>query len=86
MPETDIKGALYVAETIRQELLQLKLPHSQSVAEGYVTISCGVASMFPSTNTKPQMLIQKADQALYRAKQNGRNCVIPYEDLTVGPL
>jgi PleD family two-component response regulator len=52
MPETDAGGASHVAETIRQELSVLTIPHSRS-AEGFVTISCGVASMFPSANTKP---------------------------------
>jgi diguanylate cyclase (GGDEF)-like protein len=85
MSGTDTGGASHVAETIRQELSALTIPHSQST-EGFVMISCGVASMFPSANTKPQMLIQKADQALYHAKQNGRNCVISYEELSVCPL
>lgn len=85
-PETDIKGALHIAEMIRHELLQIGIPHNHSSVAPCITMSCGVAAMFPSNSTKPQTLIQRADQALYRAKQKGRNCVISYHELAVHPI
>ncbi len=86
MPETDIDGARHIAEMIRHELLLLRIPHSRSSAAPYVTISCGIAAMSPSINTKPQTLIQRADQALYRAKEKGRNCVVSFHELKVHPV
>ncbi len=86
MPETDIIGAHHIAEMIRHELLLLRIPHIRSSVAPCVTISCGIASMFPSANTKPQTLIQRADQALYRAKAKGRNCVVSFQELTVHPV
>jgi diguanylate cyclase (GGDEF)-like protein len=80
MPETDIRGALQVAENVRQELTNLNIPHSQSSAASCVTISCGIATMFPGEDNNPKMLIEKADQGLYRAKQQGRNCVAISEE------
>lgn len=80
MPETDIQGALKVAENIRQELTKQSIPHSQSSVAPHVTISCGIASMFPNAANRPKTLIEMADQALYRAKQQGRNCIVIYEN------
>jgi diguanylate cyclase (GGDEF)-like protein/PAS domain S-box-containing protein len=75
MPDTDIKGAWHVADQIRRDLMDMKIPHSQSSAASFVTISCGVSSMIPSNENSPQILIENADQGLYRAKGRGRNCV-----------
>jgi diguanylate cyclase (GGDEF)-like protein/PAS domain S-box-containing protein len=80
MPETDISGALQVAENIRQELAKQEIPHSKSSASPHVTISCGVAMMSPAAENNPQDLIERADQGLYLAKQQGRNCVAVFND------
>jgi diguanylate cyclase (GGDEF)-like protein len=80
MPETKSQGARHVAESIRQELARIRIPHSRSSAAPYVTISCGIACMFPQLDARPQMLIERADQGLYRAKHQGRNCVVSFED------
>jgi diguanylate cyclase (GGDEF)-like protein/PAS domain S-box-containing protein len=80
MPETDIKGAWFVAEGIRQELIKKRIPHCQSTAAQYVTISCGIASMIPRLHTTPKTLIEKADKGLYRAKQQGRNRIVVFEE------
>jgi diguanylate cyclase (GGDEF)-like protein/PAS domain S-box-containing protein len=80
MPETDIRGAMQVAENIRQELTKQSIPHSRSSVASCVTISSGIASMFPSADNNPQTLIERADQGLYRAKQQGRNCIVVFED------
>ncbi len=85
MPETDIHGARHVAEMIRQELTKMQIPHSCSSVAPYVTVSFGIAALFPSNSTKPQVLIEMADQALYGAKQKGRNCVVSHLELTVHP-
>jgi diguanylate cyclase (GGDEF)-like protein/PAS domain S-box-containing protein len=80
MPETDISGAMQVAENIRQELAKQEIPHCKSAVAPYVTISCGIAIMFPTAENTPQALIERADQGLYIAKQQGRNCVVVFDD------
>ena len=45
-----------------------------------VTVSLGVVSMVPDQNTSPHSLVHKADQALYQAKQTGRNRVAFFKE------
>ncbi|WP_395402314.1 diguanylate cyclase [Pseudoduganella sp. UC29_106] len=69
---TDVSDAFGVAQAICSELERLALPHADSPF-GHVTISIGVAVLVPTDASSPQKLIELADQALYRAKQRGRN-------------
>jgi diguanylate cyclase (GGDEF)-like protein len=66
--------AAQMAETIRFDLQALMLPHELS-ATGCVTVSIGVASMTPTERQSAELLVRAADQALYRAKEQGRNRV-----------
>lgn len=76
LPETDSEGALAVAEKVRLAVQTLGITHSESLF-GLVTISLGVHTCYPAhdANTPPLYSVQAADQMLYRAKMNGRNCV-----------
>jgi diguanylate cyclase (GGDEF)-like protein len=71
MPDTDLPGALVVAERIRQAVEG----HVMRGPEGvfHVTLSGGVAVMDSRNETTAMSLIEKADQALYEGKKNGRN-------------
>jgi diguanylate cyclase (GGDEF)-like protein len=73
LPSTDPEGARNVAELIRGEVERLNLPHAASSAADHVTISVGVASLVPRDGVSPDELIRRADEALYRAKKEGRN-------------
>ncbi|MDJ1176736.1 diguanylate cyclase domain-containing protein [Roseofilum capinflatum] len=75
LPNASSDYALQVAELIRLEVENLKIPHSQSNVSSYVTVSLGVACRFPDSDLSPEDLIASADQALYHAKQQGRNSV-----------
>ncbi|MFC1632031.1 GGDEF domain-containing protein [Candidatus Omnitrophota bacterium] len=72
LPDTDKPGAKYVAERIRASIAE----HQFSVYDEQIktAVSIGVAS-FPGNATQLQRLIDLADQALYRAKEEGRNRV-----------
>lgn len=76
LPTTDLKGALVAAEKVRKNIAELQIPHAHSSAAEHVTVSVGVASMTPTLSSRPEQLIAAADQALYQAKEKGRNRVM----------
>jgi len=75
LPGTDEIGAYLIAKLLRSQIEALKIAHSSSSASKYVTISLGVATITPIKNSRPEEIIKKADQALYQAKQEGKNQV-----------
>lgn len=78
LPNTKIKGALMLAESIRQAIANVAIPHAQSKVSQFLTLSCGVSSLIPTPKSSPGDLIDQADQALYIAKKQGRNRVVNY--------
>lgn len=75
LPETTIGGAVMVAEKIRLAIQELNIPHLSATSGGRVTISIGIASAAPGFDNPPDDLIHAADQALCRAKSEGRDRV-----------
>jgi len=79
LPNTDPDGAFEVAENIRRTIQALRIPNSGNLeGGGWVTASLGVATAFPRVHASlimPGGLLQAADSALYRAKDDGRNCI-----------
>jgi diguanylate cyclase (GGDEF)-like protein len=70
MPNTDIGGALYIAEKIRSSAASKRTGNKKQA-----TISLGVVSMIPTTQGKYKKLVKLADSLLYEAKKSGKNCV-----------
>lgn len=77
LPGTDIKGAIKVADIVRDAVIAAQIPHKASSVNQYVTISLGVAAYQPNSHTTSISLINSADEMLYLAKENGRNRVEP---------
>lgn len=75
LPETDLQGAQFVAEKIRQKILSMKICHQNSSTSDYVTASFGVAVCQQGECTQKDQLFIQADEALYKAKNLGRNIV-----------
>lgn len=73
LPETDEEEAKVIAEIIRRNVEELKIIHEHSAAAPYVTLSLGIETILPKPDYSINELIENADRALYKAKQNGRN-------------
>lgn len=72
LPDTTITGATEVSNKVIDTLRKIHLPHAYSAAADHVTISMGISSTLAGAET-PTSLLKQADDALYRAKENGRN-------------
>jgi diguanylate cyclase (GGDEF)-like protein len=77
LPETDLADAQAVAEKIRKTVESTSFEGGLSQPEGKVTISGGVA--VHRQNITDEQFIMRADEALYKAKQEGRNRICCYE-------
>lgn len=75
LEDSDFKGGLKMAERIRREVELLALHHQREPVQ--VTISLGLA-VYPADGTEKATLVGRADQALYRAKQQGRNRAVAW--------
>jgi len=82
LPETGLDGAMSVAEEIRKNVEASMIPGDDSVSVHNVTISIGVAPVVPTDDTNIAEIIRRADEALYKAKDSGRNRVCKYEEET----
>jgi len=81
LPNTGLRGASAVAEQIRHAMSEAKLVRSDNKQPlGRITVSIGVAAYQPGED--PMDLVNRADQALYRSKQGGRNKVTVDMDTT----
>jgi diguanylate cyclase (GGDEF)-like protein len=75
LPETDAQGTRRIAESLRHAVAELNLPHAYSQVAEHVTISVGAVAGLVGDLAHSQQLLQLADEALYEAKQQGRNQV-----------
>ncbi len=76
LPATDEETAAIVARRVQEQMYEMAIAHEGSQVNEWVTISCGVASVSPGFSLLSPRLIEYADQALYKAKQSGRNRVV----------
>lgn len=84
LPDTAKDGSLKIAEDIRKGMINLKIEHKNSNVFDYVTVSLGVSSVIPENEINQKLIksfIDKADQALYQAKENGKNQAV-YKSFT----
>jgi len=73
LPGTALEGAVDVAQAVSRVIDGLAIPHARSAVRQTVTLSQGIVSLILEKETASEDLIQRADQALYLAKQQGRN-------------
>ncbi|MUH00845.1 diguanylate cyclase [Scytonema sp. UIC 10036] len=86
-PLLSTEFALSIASHIRDNVIALAIEHDRSIFGGFparvLTVSLGVASVIPSQENSPQMLIEATESALHQAIRRGRNCVSVSATLTV---
>lgn len=78
LPATDKEGAADVLESVRRHVANLNITHEYSEAEPYVTVSIGYATASALPRATGNQLLAAADEALFAAKDQGRNRVRMY--------
>lgn len=73
LPNIEEDKAMYMAESLRITIEGLEILHEKSLVSTFLTVSLGVTTMIPATNSSPEELILAADKALYLAKDRGKN-------------
>ncbi|MCG8619618.1 MAG: diguanylate cyclase [Desulfobacterales bacterium] len=76
LPNSDLEGASHIAAMIQEEIRALGIAHANSRVSRLVTVSIGIHSLIPDRHTRVDSFIFDTDQALYRAKNEGRNRIV----------
>lgn len=79
LPETEEAGAVKVAEQMRNGILDCNIPHGFSKVGSSVTASFGVCSVVADPALGQEDFVNQADEALYHAKDKGRNVVVSFK-------
>jgi diguanylate cyclase (GGDEF)-like protein len=76
LPNTTLAGAFEIAQNINNTIADLKIPHETSKINPYITVSIGAISMIPTESFTSAEFIDKADKAMYKSKERGRNTIV----------
>lgn len=87
LPNTDSKGAAHIAEKLRNAVMNLGIPHKSSPVEKVVTVSIGVVTAKKSDSDVDsfETMLEHVDEALYKAKESGRNQIFIYKESVIMP-
>jgi len=78
LPNTNLEDAMIFGEEFRRNVERLSMPHDFSKVGGVVTVTLGAASVLPSNSNTIIGIIRAADNALYDAKNKGRNQILGF--------
>jgi two-component system chemotaxis family response regulator WspR len=81
LPEQSVGSATVAAERLRRRVEELAIPHEAKAPPGVVTISVGLAAHAPGEGKPLEELLKEADEALYDAKEAGRNRIRSYDEV-----
>ncbi|MDH5408229.1 MAG: GGDEF domain-containing protein, partial [Gammaproteobacteria bacterium] len=83
LPETPITGAKKIAENIRLNVAELGIPHMGTGKIGQLSVSLGVGTIVPRKGMKMSEFVKEVDEALYMAKQKGRDQVVDIREVHI---
>ncbi len=75
LSETNVDGAVWIAERVRQMVSDLRIPHYATPSK-LVSVSCGVVTILPESGRTLEVFLKSVDAALYQAKRGGRDQVV----------
>ncbi|MDU0111864.1 GGDEF domain-containing protein [Psychrosphaera aquimarina] len=81
LPQTDKDGAIKVAKRVKELLDILNIPHQKSLVADHVTVSLGIATFSNKNISTVYKILNRADEALYKAKDSGRNTYFHTDDI-----
>jgi diguanylate cyclase (GGDEF)-like protein len=76
LPGASQTVALRTAQRLKALVNEEAIPHKSSEVESFITVSQGLATVIPDGDLKPEDLVKMADEALYNAKDSGRNAIV----------
>ncbi|HET9485756.1 MAG TPA: two-component regulator propeller domain-containing protein [Xanthomonadales bacterium] len=76
LPDHTLEQAGRFARQLLESVRALEIPHRASTIAGHLTASIGVTALVPAQGTTPEQAVRAADEALYRAKREGRDRVV----------
>jgi len=81
LPDTDCSGAASIAEKILRNIRALQINHRHSLPSRFITLSIGTSTTnLNISSLSHEELIKQADNALYKAKEAGKDCVVQYKN------
>jgi len=80
LPGIEVDGAFKVAQNYLEAVADAKITHPASSVASCVTLSIGVAAMVPMYDKSCTLIVEQAENALYRAKQASCNPVCAFEE------
>jgi hypothetical protein len=83
LPETDLAGAMLVADKLRVDISRLALPHDGNLIR--TSVSIGLVT-FPDDGRTSAELLRRADLAMYEAKRRGRDQIVRYARQATVPM
>jgi diguanylate cyclase (GGDEF)-like protein len=72
MSATELEGSRQVAEDFQEALTNARIPH-RNCDRGFLSVSIGLNVMTPEKSSSADLFMMETDQALYEAKESGRN-------------
>jgi len=78
LPNTDVDGAKKFAENVKHKINKGNISHVYSKLVPHITLSFGIANYRCNDDVDVDAILKRADEALYQAKNNGRNCIFTF--------